>query len=239
MTTTLIPLGPWRELGVDLMDIQNGNHLLVVIDYFSRWSEVAVIRNTTASKVIQCMAKMFCTHGLPIHVRSDNGPQFTSELFTKFMCENGIEHIKGIPYWLHSNGEVENHNKMLLKMARIAKIESKEFRREVEQFLFSYHSTPHCTTGVSPAELLFGRQLRTKIPTVTQLDEWVECESYRDQRMSDMIAPIQLRKDITKNTVIINWVPNLMVINPETKSFWDISDVLIKWPHSTRQPRTR
>ena len=108
MTTTLIPLGPWRELGVDLMDIQNGNHLLVVIDYFSRWSEVAVIRNTTASKVIQCMAKMFCTHGLPIHVRSDNGPQFTSELFTKFMCENGIEHIKGIPYWLHSNGEVEN-----------------------------------------------------------------------------------------------------------------------------------
>ena len=106
----------------------------------------------------------------------------------KCMCENGLEDIKGITYWPQSNGEVENHNKTLLKMARIAKIESKEFRREVEQFLFSYRCTPHCSSGISPAELLFGRQLRTKIPTVTQLDEWVECESYRDQRVSDVIA---------------------------------------------------
>ena len=160
MTLTLIPPGPWRELGVDLMDIENGNQLLVVIDYYSRWSEVAVIRNATASKVIQCMEKTFCTHGLPIRVWSDDGPQFTSELYTKF--RDGIELIRGIPYWQQSNREVENHDKTLLKMARITKIENKEFRREVEQFLFSYHSTPHCTTGVSPAELLFGRQLLTK-----------------------------------------------------------------------------
>ena len=27
-----------------------------------------------------------------------------------------------------------------------------------------YRSTPHSTTGVSPAELLFNRKLRTKLP---------------------------------------------------------------------------
>ena len=54
----------------------------------------------------------------------DNGPQFTPKLFTKYMYGNGIEHIKGIPYWLQLNGEVENHNKTLLKMIRVSKIES-------------------------------------------------------------------------------------------------------------------
>ena len=40
------------------MDIKNDNHLIVMTDYYSRWSEVAVIKNTAASKVIQHI-----THG--------------------------------------------------------------------------------------------------------------------------------------------------------------------------------
>ena len=135
-----------------------------------------MIRTTTASKVIQCLEKMFCTHGLPIRVRSDNDPQFT-----KFMCDNGISKV--FPTGCIQMGKL----KIIIKLYQRWP-ESKKFRREVEQFLFSYRSTPHCTAGVLPTELLFDRQLRTKIPTVTQLDEWVECESYRDQQVSDVIA---------------------------------------------------
>ena len=200
LTPTPLPPGPWIELAADLMDIENGDHLLVVIDYFSRWSEVAVIRSTTATKVISCLENMFCMHGLPVRLRTDNGPQFISEQFKEFMDSNGIEHVKGVPYWPQSNGEVENHNKTLLKMAQIAKIEKRDFRREVQQFLFHYRTTPHCTTGVSPAELLFGRRLRTKLPGVTQLDDWVECETYRDndQRLSDVRARDMARKQQNK-----------------------------------------
>ena len=34
---------------------------------------------------------------------------------------------------------------------------------KVSRFLFKYRVTPHCTTGVSPAELMFGRPLRTHL----------------------------------------------------------------------------
>ena len=37
------------------MDIENDNPLIVMTDYYSRWNEVAVIRNTTASRVMQCI----------------------------------------------------------------------------------------------------------------------------------------------------------------------------------------
>jgi hypothetical protein len=31
-------------------------------------------------------------------------------------------------------------------------------------------STPHCTSGISPAELLFNRKIRNKLPSVDRLD---------------------------------------------------------------------
>ena len=33
----------------------------------------------------------------------------------------------------------------------------------VTRFLFHYSTTPHATTGQSPAELMLGRQLRTRL----------------------------------------------------------------------------
>ena len=33
----------------------------------------------------------------------------------------------------------------------------------VSRFLFNYHTTPHTTTGATPAELLMGRRLRTHL----------------------------------------------------------------------------
>ena len=33
----------------------------------------------------------------------------------------------------------------------------------------AYRSTPHTTTGVSPSKLLFGREIRTKVPCLEQV----------------------------------------------------------------------
>ena len=47
---------------------------------------------------------------------------------------------------------------------KIAQAEGKEWKKEIRKYLVAYRSTPHTTTGVSPAELLFGRKMRTKLP---------------------------------------------------------------------------
>ena len=47
---------------------------------------------------------------------------------------------------------------------RIAQAEGKKWKKEVRSYLIAYRLTHHTTTGVSAAELLFGRKIRTKLP---------------------------------------------------------------------------
>ena len=68
-----------------------------------------------------------------------------------------------------ANGEVERQNRSLLKAMRVAHSEGSDWRKELQKFLLGYRSTPHATTGVSPAKLLFGREIRSKLPGVEEL----------------------------------------------------------------------
>ena len=113
------------------------------------------------------MEGIFRTHGLPQSIRSDNGPPSASKEFESFLEHLGIEHRKVIPYWPQSNGEVERFNQTILKVIRIANLEGTNWRTALENFLFQYRTTPHSTTGLSPAKLLMGRTLRDKLPKAT------------------------------------------------------------------------
>ena len=171
MISTQLPEGPWVDIAIDLLEIPGGNHLLVVIDYFSRWPEVISVPKTDAHNIIKSMESIFQTHGLPESVRSDNGQPFASAEFGKFLSDLGIVHHKGVPYWPQSNGEVERFNGTVLKIIRIAGIEKKNWKSEMCNFLFHYRTTPHSVTGISPGELLIGRKLRDKLPKVTIASE--------------------------------------------------------------------
>ena len=166
-----LPEAPWQEIGIDLLEINSTSHLLVVVDYFSGWIEAIFLHKTDAAHVIKSLEAIFRTHGLPNIVRSDNGPPFSSREFKGFLEYLGIVHKKGVPYWPQSNGEVERCNATLLKIVRIARVERRDWKKELSDFLFHYRVTPHTVTGLSPAELLLGRKLRDKLPKLKIPDE--------------------------------------------------------------------
>ena len=57
-------------------------------------------------------------------------------------------------------------------MIRAAKTEKKDWEKELYTFFLNYRATPHSTTGYLPADLLFYRAIRTKLPqTVTVGDK--------------------------------------------------------------------
>ena len=119
--STPLPSGPWQDLAIDpLGPLPSGDSVLIVVDYFSRYFEVEVMRSTTSEKVIEFLEKIFTTHGLPLLLRSDNGPQFSSDTFEQYLKNQGIEHRKTTPLWPQANREVERQNKSLLKRMRIA-----------------------------------------------------------------------------------------------------------------------
>ena len=194
--STPLPSGPWQDLAVDLLGpLPSGESVLVIVDYFSRYYEVEVMRSTTSERVIECLEKVFTTHGLPLSIRSDNGPQFRSEVFEQYLEDNGIEHRKTTPLWPQANGEVERQNRSLLKRMRIAQAEGKEWKKEVRKYLVAYRSTPHSTTGVSPAELLFCRKVRTKLPELRE----ESTESEMRDRDSEMKAKAKQYADKKRN----------------------------------------
>ena len=167
---TELPTQPWQDLAVDLLGpLPTGEYLLVVVDYFSRFFEVAVTKSVTSGKMISCLEAMFATHGLPLSIKTDNGPQFVSEEFEVYLRDNNIEHRTSSPLWSQANAEVERQNRSLLKAMRVAHSEGRDWRKELQKFLLGYRSTPHTTTGVSPAKLLFGREIRSKLPGVEEL----------------------------------------------------------------------
>ena len=118
--------------------------------------------NITAEKTIDAFREYISTWGLPVKVVTDNGPTFTSEMFANFLKKNGIKHIKTPPYHPASNGAAENAVKTFKTKFKLLIKEGMPRKEALSKYLFHYRSSPHCTTGVSPAELQIGQKFRTR-----------------------------------------------------------------------------
>ncbi|KAK3740432.1 hypothetical protein QZH41_004600 [Actinostola sp. cb2023] len=164
-----LPQGPWQELSIYFCGpFPNGDYLLVVVDYFSRFPEIEILRSTSAKAVIPHLDSIFARQGIPDVVRTDNGPPFNSENFQMFATHLGFNHRKITPIWPRANGEAERLMRTLEKAIRTAVIEHKSWRQELFTFLRQYRATPHSTTGKSPSELLNGRKLKSTMPRLQQ-----------------------------------------------------------------------
>ena len=157
------PSQPWHRLHVDFLGPFLGATFLIVVDAYSKWLEVVPMSSTSAERTITELKKLFVTHGLPTQVVTDNGAQFTSQEFEDFLKSNGIQHYKSAPYHPATNGEAERYVQTFKQAMRAAQGDPGTLSIKLMRFLFSYRTTPNATTGVSPAELLFGRTLRTRL----------------------------------------------------------------------------
>ena len=79
------PSQPWQDLATDLMGpLRSGEYVFVVVDYYSRYCEVDILKSVTSASILGSLERIFGTHGLPLSLKTDNGSQFTSEEFGTF-----------------------------------------------------------------------------------------------------------------------------------------------------------
>ena len=79
LQTIQIPKNPWDTVYIDFLGpFPSEELLLVVIDGRTRFSEVEIVKSTSASSTIPRLDRIFSTHGLPQKIITDNGPPFTS-----------------------------------------------------------------------------------------------------------------------------------------------------------------
>lgn len=86
-----MPTGPWIDVAVDFMGpLPSGDHFFVIVDYFSRYKEIKIIKNVTSTNTINLLKEIFSRLGFPVSITADNGKQFVSEEMKNFCTENGI-----------------------------------------------------------------------------------------------------------------------------------------------------
>ncbi|XP_017881808.1 uncharacterized protein K02A2.6-like, partial [Ceratina calcarata] len=153
----------WQRIHSDLLGPVEGKMFLIVIDAHSKWPEVVDMGQCTQSiRLIKEFRKIFSRHGLPKHVVTDCGPQYASQEFKKFLEENGIRQSFAPPKHPATNGAAENFvGTFKDKVKKIMK-GGVSLERAVDLFLMEYRSTEHCSTGRSPAWMMYKRELRTR-----------------------------------------------------------------------------
>ena len=146
---TLLPDRAFQMVGADICEFK-GDQYLIVSDYFSRYIEIAHLKNANSFCVIQSMKNIFARHGIPEKVVTDNGRQFVSSEFQNFADKWNFVHTTSSPYFPQSNGQAE-------RAVQIAK----RILQQEDPFLalLSYRTTATSPTAVSPAELAMGRKL--------------------------------------------------------------------------------
>ena len=132
-----IPLYPWTKLATDIFHFKGASYLLVV-DYTSHYPVVCKLAPMTGQHIAS-QFKLICSeYGWPDTIVSDNGPCYTSEVFTNLMSEYNINHITSSPHYPQSNGLVEKYVQIVKNLFYKAEEEGKD----LYQSLMVYRNTP-------------------------------------------------------------------------------------------------
>jgi len=85
--------------------------ILNVIDEYTREClATRVARNLKVEDVQECLTELFCQRGVPLHLRSDNGPEFTARQIRRWLHELGASTLFIEPGSPWENGYVESFN---------------------------------------------------------------------------------------------------------------------------------
>ena len=173
MIPSRLPERPWQKVGTDLFHWK-GQKFVLVVDYFSRYCEIGVLRKSTSQEVIDRLKAVFARHGIPETVVSANGPQYSSAEFSKFAHEWGFTQITSSLKHPQSNGEAERMVQNMKNLLTKAK--------NPYEAMLSYRATP-LENGYSPAEWSMGRRLRTTLPAIPSklVPKWPELDKRREK----------------------------------------------------------
>ncbi|MBU21882.1 MAG: IS3 family transposase [Acidobacteria bacterium] len=128
--------------------------ILTVVDEYSREClAIVVARRLRATDVLETLAELFATHGLPTYIRSDNGPEFTAALIRLWLEALEVQTLFIEPGSPWENGYVESFNGKLRDefLDREIFYTLTEAKVLIERWRWEYNTVrPHSALGYRP-----------------------------------------------------------------------------------------
>lgn len=196
-----IATNAWERVHLDFAEVE-GRSLLLMVDAYSKWLEVRVMHGTSALATVEAVRSSFAAYGLPSVVVTDNGPQFRSREFQHFLEQNGVKSLFTPPYHPQSNGAVERLVQTTKRGILKSQLEderagrTRSLQHRIDNFLFSYRTTPHSFTESAPCELFLGRKIRTRLSMLKpcRMKVW-------KNRKEKKISSRQMQEGVTAGTL--------------------------------------
>ena len=155
-----VPDAPWIKCATDVFHLNNRDYLILV-DYYSKFIAVSHLKSMKSSSVIKAIKHIFSIHGIPKILFSDNGPEYSSREFGHFSSAWDFFHDSSSPEYPQSNGLVEREIQTVKKVM----LKAEENGEDPYLGLLNLNATP-LNSGLSPAEMMFNRRIRTLLPSM-------------------------------------------------------------------------
>ena len=157
--------GRFERVAMDLLDVsvisaKGYKYILVVCDYFTKYTEAYPLKDKTARSVADALMDIWLPrYGFPLFLHSDQGKEFDNAMIHKLSELLGTVKTKTTPYHPRSDGLVERFNRTLLAMlAMFVSQEHDNWDDLLPFMMLAYNTTVHTTTGFTPYRLVFGEE---------------------------------------------------------------------------------
>ena len=188
MTTSTYP---FEKVVIDYLSMK-GYKYVIQADRYSGWPSVVKIKpgqgDSTFLKGI--LNNLFATYGAPNELSSDGGSPFNSFDFQSYLKHWGITWRNSSAYYAQSNGRAE----LAVKTIKRILISNCDDKGDIDTMSFArallqYRNTPLQDLGLSPAQILYGRELRDCMPTMEE-----SLHVHKEWRIAAEEREISLRK---------------------------------------------
>ena len=148
---------------------RNNRYILVVADYFTKWSEMYPIPDQTAISVANVFVNNWVIRwGCPRELHTDQGQNFEGVLFKEVCAMLDIRKTRTTPYFPQSDGMVEVKNAVMAQMLNaIGNSEQSDWDLMLPFCMLAYNSTVHEATGECPSTVQLGRLLNLPLDVMT------------------------------------------------------------------------
>ena len=155
---------PFSVWGIDVigrigpMASNKHEYILVAIDYFTKWVEIASFFVLKSKHVAWFLENIIiCWFGVPQEIIFYNGSYFEREV-RRIMELYNIEHHKSSLYWPQDNGAIEAANKNVKNILAKTVVTYKDWVEKLPFALWGYRTSIHAPIRATPYSLVYGSE---------------------------------------------------------------------------------